>query len=699
VKTLRWLCVCLALSVSAACSGGGSGSHVAPVVTSVSSPAPAATVSGPKSTMTITIVRSPAATSSVKRRGIQTIPATALSVDAQIWEGSSTAGAPVATSCVSFPANATTATLSVASPQGLTSIQIASWSAGCSASGGPGTTGTGSMLSVYTGTGTVLPASTDIGVVFNNGNAIALVTPSGGTGTILVGPTTFTIAGFGPAWGAPGVASQLNYPVQSGFDGTGMTVAIVIDSSVASSDLSTYLTTFSIPTTGRTITFESVDGANQNLVVSNGDQVEAALDLETVAGLAPGANVIVYVMPDLSDTSIVDAYNQIISDGHANVVNSSFGGCENSEASIESPIFATGTAAKIAFVASAGDQGSACFDGSPFSNGVNYPASDPNVIGVGGTDTNTFEPGVTLTNPVVWNDGPGFGVGGGGVSALFPIPAYQQTVSGFVSTTNRNVPDISGPGTYSALYVNGAWTPIDGTSWSSPQFAAELSEIYQYCRTAFVNPVSLVYTAYNRSHSDFIDVTSGNNMYPDLPGSPTYNATIGVDNVSGLGVPLGMNVAQSLCPGRVPTFSPVAQINTAVLGPAAPVLVPLATTVSKLASDVGERAAGAVTTVQFVLRNVSGMAGNEQAVLAALTTSGFTITKTFSNHLVIDASAPNAAVESFLSTTVHDVSQGALGMRHTRVGSLTIPASIAPYVAGVHVGNLVRVKAGPVRHR
>jgi len=108
---------------------------------------------------------------------------------------------------------------------------------------------------------------------------------------------------------------------------------------------------------------------------------------------------------------------------------------------------------------------------------------------VGGTDTNTFE-SVPLTNPAVWNDLVAFGsggAGGGGVSTEFTIPSYQQGVSGLASSANRNVPDIAGPAAYAALYVGGALSPIDGTSWSSPQFAAELSEI-----TNTVRPRSLI---------------------------------------------------------------------------------------------------------------------------------------------------------------------------------------------------------------
>ena len=301
-----------------------------------------------------------------------------------------------------------------------------------------------------------------------------------------------------------------------------------------------------------------------------------------------------------------------------------------------------------------------------------------------------------MTNPAVWNDGAGFGAGGGGVSTEWTIPSYQVGVPGFASTTHRNVPDISGPATYTALYSGGTVSPIDGTSWSAPQFAAELAEIYQYCQTAFANPVALLYTAYSRSSSNFIDVVSGNNHYADVPASLTYTAVTGPDNASGLGVPKGMNVAQSLCPNRVPSIAAVAQFSAVALGPSTPVVVPATTNIANYGTDIGQRAPADATPVQFVLRNTNGIANNEQAVLAALTSAGFTITQTFANHLVVDASAPNGTVESFLTTSVHNVNQGARGMRTARSSSLTIPAAIAPYVAGVRIGNLVRARTGPI---
>ena len=553
----------------------------------------------------------------------------------------------------------------------------------------------------------MLSTSTTLAGVFNNGVQIVLTTPAGGTGTILTGPTTYNVPGIGPSWGAPGVAGPLNFPVQSGFDGHGMTVAIVIDSSVLSSDYGAYLTAFQIPATTRTINFESVNNAPIAVSSDADSATEAALDLETVAGLAPGANIIVYVINGLDSYDIDLAYNQIISDGVANIVNSSFGGCEFMPAatpsgdSVEQAIFANGTSSthKITFVASSGDQGSACYQGGnpQFAFGVNYPASDPNVVGVGGTDTNY---GNAITDPAVWNDLAvygGGGSGGGGVSAEFATPTYQNGVkSVLASQTMRNVPDVTGPAAYSAIYQGGSWGTVDGTSWSSPQFAAELSEIYEYCQTAFANPVALLYSVYASAPSAFIDVTHGNN-YWGYGSAGQYTSATGPDNTSGLGIVQGMNFAQALCPNRTPSITPVAPVISISLKPAAPRLVPVPYNIPSYGTDDGERSASSRTQVAIGILNTSSVADNEQAVLAALTNAGFTIDKTFSNHLLVAASAPNSTVEGFLTTSVHNVTQGVHGVRAGQASSLTIPAAIAPYISGIHVGNLITYKTGPVK--
>ena len=70
---------------------------------------------------------------------------------------------------------------------------------------------------------------------------------------------------------------------------------------------------------------------------------------------------------------------------------------------------------------------------------VSDPASQPYVTSVGGTSLGHGSPSTGLANPgpwteQVWNDGPYYseGAGGGGISATFAMPAYQQTL-GIVS--------------------------------------------------------------------------------------------------------------------------------------------------------------------------------------------------------------------------------------------------------------------------
>ena len=55
-----------------------------------------------------------------------------------------------------------------------------------------------------------------------------------------------------------------------------------------------------------------------------------------------------------------------------------------------------------------------------------WPASDPLVTAVGGTQLSLDNAGNRLSPDVVWNDG--FGAGGGGVSAVFSRPLYQLGV-------------------------------------------------------------------------------------------------------------------------------------------------------------------------------------------------------------------------------------------------------------------------------
>ncbi len=154
--------------------------------------------------------------------------------------------------------------------------------------------------------------------------------------------------------------------------------------------LKTYLTAAGVTQTG-TVTNEEVDGGG------SGDEPETDLDVQTIAGLAPGANIIVYDMGSLTDQAIEDTYNQVLSDGKATAVNSSFGGCESSDVSFAdstNSIAQQGAAEGVEFSASSGDSGSNECSGK---KGVSAPAGGPYFSSIGGIDFTDTSQGVLET--------------------------------------------------------------------------------------------------------------------------------------------------------------------------------------------------------------------------------------------------------------------------------------------------------------
>jgi hypothetical protein len=501
----------------------------------------------------------------------------------------------------------------------------------------------------------------------------------------LTGPTSYN----GQGWGPGSVANAFSFPVQSGYNGAGNTIAIIIDTAPATSDLNAYFTYFQTPATSRTITSEVIDGS-----VGTSDAFEATLDTETIGGLAPGSNIIIYEVPELSQLDINDANNQIITDGVAKVVSMSFGGCENAYSQQDqAPIFATGVGDGITYLASSGDQGNGCSSGT--LQGVNYPASDPNVTGVGGNESDT-----SITNPVAWNETGDEGMGiqnatGGGVSSLFTVPSYQSGVSGAASTTYRNVPDVALPAIGVDVYLNGVWEEGLGTSWSAPQMAALVAELDQYCGTPLGNINPALYAA---PSSDYIDVTSGNNQYGSL--TPYFTAGAGYDNTTGLGMPKGMSLAASFC-GTVTAGHAMqpARTHVATRGAAEAVTVSHPTdrafsldarpAVLRSSTDLGERSRSASTPIQIVLAPSAARMGGDANVAAILRESGLTVTKTFSNHLIVDAQGTPSQIERLFSTSIHDYAQPQHGTRYAPSGTATVPASLAPFVSGVVLSDAI----------
>jgi kumamolisin len=326
-----------------------------------------------------------------------------------------------------------------------------------------------------------------------------------------------------------------SYPSEAQSNGSGRTIAIVMSNKPQQSDLQAYFDHEKFTTiSGKPVPvlqFVDIDGGGP---FDPNYSAEVELDTQESLGSAPGANEIVYDTPDLSFSAIYDAYQRVITDNKADIVSSSFGegelfftaayngGQDYSSIATQQfhDLFLQGNAQGITFVASSGDMGAnGCVDPNVTTavKCVSWPADDPNVTGVGGTNLGTTTlpkpstPGYpysyALTSKYlsenanydalatdIWYTGgpalPGEIWGsGGGVSTLFPEPAFQHLARNVISS-GRNVPDVSmhmggcpfGAVTpcqpnrsFDVIYMGGQRYGLIGTSASAPEFAGLLA--------------------------------------------------------------------------------------------------------------------------------------------------------------------------------------------------------------------------------
>ncbi len=356
-------------------------------------------------------------------------------------------------------------------------------------------------------------------------------------------------------------------PLQNaGILGDNQTVALFELDGYQLSDVQQYFQTYGLATP--TISNVLVDNFNG---ASGQGAIEVELDMEVVGAIAPHANQIVYEGPNTTQ-GLNDTYNQIVHDNKAHVVSISWGLCEAYSGAAElqtlDTIFKQGAAQGIAFFAASGDSGAYdCGDGNL---GVDSPAGDPYITGVGGTNlqlnAGAYGSESVWSNPNDTQRSPNGAGGGGGVSSTFTHPSWQ-TGSG-VQNGNREVPDVSadadpatGYATYCTVTNSGCpstgWITVGGTSAAAPLWAGSMTLINQYLQAqgkavvGYANPA--LYGLFNTQQQSpaFHDVTSGNNLH--------YAATTGYDMASGIGSPDVTNIAHDLASsgsGITPTPTP-----------------------------------------------------------------------------------------------------------------------------------------------
>jgi kumamolisin len=278
--------------------------------------------------------------------------------------------------------------------------------------------------------------------------------------------------------------------------------------------------------------------------INNADD-ETSLDVQTVAAVAPGAQLrLVQTTP----SDMIDAFSRAVAGWGTvpDVISLSYGGCALAE-NTTAPAYASTLNAVLAmagltgvssFIA-AGDSGSTTCGTSTPGTTLSYPAVSPFVTAVGGTRL-ALGAGNTRVSEVVWNDSK-YGVqaaGGGGLSRKQPRPAYQD---GFNPQDHRAVPDISAladivPGWPDV--ISSKLQTVGGTSGATPLVAAATALVDAAQQKAGQPLVGLAngwfYKAAKSQPAAFYDITKGSN---DLSGVGCCQAAVGYDLASGLGVP------------------------------------------------------------------------------------------------------------------------------------------------------------------
>jgi subtilase family serine protease len=304
--------------------------------------------------------------------------------------------------------------------------------------------------------------------------------------------------------------------------------------------------------------------------------VETSLDVEYSHAIAPGANIVLVETP-VAETEgehgfpqILEAENFVIKHHLGIVMSQSFGATEESFPSPQTILaqratYRAAAAAGITVTASTGDFGAANVkrNGSDFyrSPVVGWPATDPLVTAVGGTQLHLNAAGNAGRPANAWNDTynksllaaftgsttPSPFSTGGGDSHVFARPSWQNGVKGVVGE-HRGIPDISmsgacdgavdvflgAPGLTPGFYL------VCGTSEASPEFAGIVALTAQAAGhpLGVINPA--LYKMSAAGDAGIVDVTKGDNTVSFMQDGAMhtvhgFDAGTGYDKATGIG--------------------------------------------------------------------------------------------------------------------------------------------------------------------
>ena len=339
------------------------------------------------------------------------------------------------------------------------------------------------------------------------------------------------------------------YGFPTGVNGAGQTIGLMeFGGGYTIPTIQQFFNALKLPTPA--ITAIGVDGVTNS--PGGGADDEVALDIDVSGGVANGAKIAVYFAPwteqgwiDGITTAIHDATN------HPSVISISWGWPENqtienldwSPAVIDavSTTFQEAAALGVTVLAASGDNGSGCGIGDGKAH-VLYPCSDPWITACGGTSISNVS-GSSFTQ-TTWP------TTGGGISDIFPVPAWQAMSNIPVSANGgghrgRGVPDVAGnadPASGYTITFDTTTEAVGGTSAVAPLYAGLVALLNQSLAepVGYLNPLlySLDIGYAFRDIADGVSNATG--------GSPGYKSGPGWDACTGLGSINGNALLQSL---------------------------------------------------------------------------------------------------------------------------------------------------------
>ena len=316
--------------------------------------------------------------------------------------------------------------------------------------------------------------------------------------------------------------------------GSGVTVAVVAafyaSGRYLQSDFDAFNRAFGLPAAviemlySRSTSGETGDGQSGRAVDSW--RMEATADVSWLHAVTPGAKIVCVLAPNAAITSLMQAV--LLAAEKADIVSMSFGSAEfETQTEFDESLRAT----EKCFVASSGDAGGA----------VCYPSASASVVSVGGAVFHRNPVNGSAFSYSAWENG------GGGPSLYTGIPEWQKRFSPIAAMSGgrRATPDIALDACLSPGYAvydraAGDFRGICGTSIGAPVFSGILAR--HMARSGRRLTAAQVGNAlYAAAGTDSYDSEQAKASYYDviLGSNGRFDARIGYDFCTGLGVPLG----------------------------------------------------------------------------------------------------------------------------------------------------------------